>query len=148
MSRLPIIAIILILLAGPALASETDTIDRSFLWRSEEAAGHVLPDDILANWPRDAVYGYDIDHIHLEMGIDFVGTSISASCWLTITITEPDLLELPIDLNDALTVSQATFDGAPVIFAQAPEQVLLSLAVAPGVGTQHTLHVDYSGTPL
>jgi len=149
MRRLPLLIATLLIAASaalPALAAE-DTPDRSLLWRSEHAGGLVLPPGFLEDWPRDAVYGYDVDHVHLALAVDFNASNVDGWGTLTVTITEPGLLELPVDLDDALTVTAVFVDDAPSAFVHTPDQVLITLAAPLDVGTQHDLRVDYHGTP-
>ena len=148
MSRLSVLTLALLAIAGQAFAAAPPLPDRSLLWRSEEALGSALPADLLENWPRDAAYGYDVDHTHMDLTVDPAVASIVAWSNLSVTITEPGLVQVPVDLDDQLTVSAATVDGVPAAFLQAPDQVLITLAAPPLVGAEMELRVDYSGTPL
>jgi len=138
---------LLVFVVPPFAFASSPPPDRSFLWRSEEALGHVIPPEMLADWPRDAVYGYDVEHVHLVLALDMVGEGIDGSGTLTVTITEAGLAELPVDLDDALTVSAAFVDGLPATFTQTPDQVLVALASPPEPGAELDVRVDYAGTP-
>ncbi len=134
----------LILAAASSLA---DPADRSFLWRSEEALAHVLPGQFLSAWPQRTEYGYDVEHVDLDLTVDFTQQMIDATSTLNLQVTTQGLAEIVVDLNDALTVDQVTLDGVPRPFAQQPEQVVITPAVPLPAGTAIAVAIDYHGRP-
>ena len=143
MRTLIILVALIPLLASPG----ADPLDRSFLWKSEEACGHILPDEILRAWPRDEDYGYDVEHIDLDLTVDFDESTIAGMGTLVITVEDAGLTVLGVDLDDALTVDAVTLDGMPHVFAQTPDQVEITLLTPPAVGAQLEVAIAYYGTP-
>jgi len=109
--------------------------------------GSVLPSDFLRDWPRDAAYGYDVDHIDLEMFVDFTADTINAVGTLTVTITEPGLTEIPVDLDTVLWTGDITIDDVSVSYTRTADQILISPGAPPDSGTQIVIAVPYSGQP-
>ena len=145
--RVLLASLTLILFCGATNAQVPPPPDRSILWTSEEAQGRVLPSELLRSWPRDTVYGYDVDHVHLDAAFDMTASTIEATGTLTVTVTEAGLLELPVDLDGALTVDSASIDGVSRPYTRTPNQVILSLATPSVIGAQLDLAVAYHGRP-
>ncbi len=134
--------------AQPASAADYEqAIDRSILWRSEGAYAHALPPEFLRNWQRDLIYGYDVDHIDLELAVDMSASTIDGAGTLTVTITEEGVTALPVDLHEALAVDRVTVDGIDRPYSRTADQVNITLAAAPEVGAQLEIMIEYSGTP-
>ncbi len=155
MRNVCLITVLLSLLATLPFATSShastptaDLPDRSLLWRSEEALGRVLPPDVLTGTLRSRdEYGYDVDDYDLELAIDFTAGQINAATTLTVTINEPDRLQLAVDLDDALQVTRTEVDSVERPYQQLSDQVIIDLAAAPPVGTQLMIGVEYHGTP-
>jgi aminopeptidase N len=139
---------LLILLAGSSHATTHYSPDRSWLWRSEEVNAHLTIPGTSDDGHRDTSYGYDVDHIDLEMAVHFDPNGIVATAHLQITITEAGLPELAVDLHENLVVSQVTVAGSPTGFIQTTHQVIVALTTPPDPGTQLVLGISYSGLPL
>jgi aminopeptidase N len=127
--------------------------DRSFLTESEHAHGHIFPDGIpsgegaITSARSSASYGYDVDHVDLQITPDLVARTIDAMSTLSITMTEAGRTSIDVDLRDALTVTAVLLDGVPTTFAQSFEQVEVSLPSPSAIEDQHEVHLSYNGRP-
>jgi aminopeptidase N len=139
--------LVLMVLGAMAGSVPVTAVDRSCLWRSEEALGYVMPEEFLRDWPRDTLYGYDVGHVDLDLSVNFTPQTIVALSTLTLTITEPNLTALVVDLNQTLTVDGVTVDGLARPFTQQPEQVQITLASSPAVGEELAVGIAYHGRP-
>ncbi len=93
------------------------------------------------------VYGYDVDHVDLELVVDFPGQAITGRGVLTVTVADSGLTELAVDLTDSLAVDSVTVNGTPRPFVHRTDQVIVTLASPPAVGSQHSVSVAYHGRP-
>lgn len=127
----------------------TDVPDRRILTDLEHAGNRVLPSDLHdASTFRGATYGYDVDHVDLDLTVDFGTTSISGVSGLDVTITQAGLTELRVDLDDAFTVSSVQLDGSPNFFSHVGEVITIPLSVSPGLGASVEIDIAYSGSPV
>jgi aminopeptidase N len=137
---------------GRAVADEPEAEatppDRSLLWLSEEAIGHVLSPDMRTYADRHRLeHGYDVDDYHLDIAIDLDLEVIDATAVMSVTVTEAGRTQFPVDLDQALSVTRVTVNGIDRAFLQTPDQVLIDLPTAPPTGAELVFLLEYQGTP-
>jgi len=152
---------LLLLALATVTASAADPVtqlplpDRSFLTESEHAHGTVSPDWNLsdesgiasARSESGASYGYDVDHVDMQITPDLVGRTIDAVSTLSITMIEAGRTSIDIDLRDALTVTAVLVDGDLVAFTQGFDLVEVPLPSPSAIDDQHDVHLSYNGRP-
>lgn len=130
-------------------SAERPVADRSLLWTVERIPEFEAPDASLLAWlNRNPDYGYDVDHCDLALAIDFTTQTIDCTATLSVTVNQAGLDTLPVDLNNALTVTAVTVDGVPKPYTQLDEQVVVDLGAPQPAGTPLEVAVAYNGTPV
>jgi aminopeptidase N len=128
-------------------AGEYRSPDRSMLWKADEALGRLAPGDLLRAAGPVTAYGYDVDHMDLDLRIDVHTETIVGRAGMVIKVTEPVLDEVLIDLTDSLSVTNAEVNGVPVLWSHTGNIITVPLDPPAGLGDSLTVSVDYFGDP-
>ena len=91
---------------------------------------------------------FDVTHYVIDLDFDEVARSVSGSVTLTAVSLVPGLARVPLDLSQALTVSQVTRSGIPLAFTHANNVLDIVLDQPRGTGQPFEIAVAYAGIPI
>lgn len=94
--------------------------------------------------PRQAAY--DVRRYELDLRLDPATRSLAGN-GRTIAVATAPLGAFELQLDDALTVTAARVDGAPVPFRHRRGLITVELAQPWTPGERHTVEIDYGGRP-
>ncbi|MFH1314227.1 MAG: M1 family aminopeptidase [Candidatus Eisenbacteria bacterium] len=134
-------------LASHGFADDYQPVDRSMLWRSDEAHSHLVTPDLAGRALQVTAYGYDVLHMDLDLSIDPSTKTVVGEAIMTVTVTEMSLDEVLIDFTDSLTVTGAEVDGVPVGWTHGGDIITVPVLPAASMGDTLTITAGYSGHP-
>ena len=146
----PVAALAAVLALG-ACSSSSDSVPSGVVLPTSYAVGPSRVDlGLGVSTPVEDPYYPDtsnpeVDALHYNLALSWDGTTLAGSASVTVRVTTATR-SLRLDLAGSLHVSAVTMDGRPVRYEQVDDGLVM--AVGPvSRGSQHTLVVDYAGSP-
>ncbi len=97
--------------------------------------------------PPPPVTTFDVQHYDLDLAIDLDAHTVDGACTISAVSLIPNLLSVPIDLHDDLTITSIDHDGTPLTFTRADHRVSITLDAAMSEDDAFAITIAYNGTP-